>query len=72
MTKFLKPAEGRTVHLPDGPPFNSEGMEVEESLFIRRRLADGDLIEAERPKASADPDPAADSSETQKTPKGGK
>lgn len=49
MMKFLKPAPGRTVHLPDGTEVPTTGMDIEDSLFRRRRLADGDLIEAEPP-----------------------
>ncbi|MBD8686574.1 MULTISPECIES: DUF2635 domain-containing protein [unclassified Rhizobium] len=44
--KFLKPAEGRTVDCVDGSPWPTDGMEAEDTLFVRRRIADGDLIDA--------------------------
>lgn len=47
MTKFLKPAEGRTVHLETGEPWPLDGMEAPDTLFVRRRLTDGDLVEAD-------------------------
>ncbi|MCY1668323.1 DUF2635 domain-containing protein [Rhizobium sp. SL86] len=56
MMKFLKPAPGRTVHLPDGTEIPAAGMDIEDSLFRRRRLADGDLIEAEPPSAASAPE----------------
>lgn len=74
---FLKAAEGRTVHLPDGTPLPNEGMDLEDSLFIRRRIADGDLVAAEGPADTTPetfepaPDQAADPAESKK-PKGGK
>ncbi|MBB3963486.1 DUF2635 domain-containing protein [Rhizobium metallidurans] len=51
--KFLKPAEGRTVDQPDGTPWPPEGMEAPDTLFVRRRIADGDLIEADVPAEEA-------------------
>lgn len=49
MTQFLKPAEGRTVDQEDGSPWPLDGMDAPNTLFVRRRLRDGDLIDAERP-----------------------
>ncbi len=46
MTKFLKPADGRTVPQPDGRPWPAEGMDADDTLYVRRRLADGDLVAA--------------------------
>ena len=59
-TKFLKPADGRRVPMPDGRPWPAEGAEVELDTYVRRRLADGDLVQATRPKAdkTADKPPA--------------
>lgn len=70
---FLKAAEGRTVHLPDGTPLPNEGKDLEDSLFVRRRIADGDLISADRP-TDPEPEPIEPASETAdaKKPKGGK
>ena len=49
--KFLKAAEGRTVRREqDGSPWPAEGDWAELSLFVRRRLDDGDMVEAEPPK----------------------
>ena len=56
MTRFLKPAEGRTVDQLDGTPWPAEGMEADDSLFVRRRLRDGDLVKATPPAASAEPE----------------
>jgi hypothetical protein len=48
---YLKPAEGRTVRREqDGEPWPAEGDFAERSAFIRRRLKDGDLVEASPPK----------------------
>ena len=61
--KFVKPGEGRTltfrnagkektvpaVALPGGVIVPAEGAEVGNTLFVRRRLRDGDLVEAARP-----------------------
>lgn len=55
----LKLAEGRDVPMEDGRPWPAEGAEVEETLYIRRRLRDGDLVEAA--------DEAASESEQQQT-----
>ena len=59
---FLKPADGRTVRREsDGELWPAEGDWTERSRFIRRRLADGDLIEASPPKPAKEPvKPAAD------------
>ena len=55
---YLKPAEGRTVRRPeDGEPWPAEGDFAERSQFVRRRLKDGDLVEAQPPRA---PKPASD------------
>lgn len=43
----LKLAEGRTVAMEDGRAWPAEGATVEVTLYIRRRLADGDLVAAE-------------------------
>jgi hypothetical protein len=58
MLGFLKPAEGCTVDQEDGTPWPSDGMDAPNTLFVRRRIACGDLVEAERPVvAPADPEP---------------
>lgn len=49
--KYLKVAEGRAVRRPeDGQPWPEAGDYAEDILFIRRRLADGDLVQVEAPK----------------------
>lgn len=41
----VRPAEGRRVRLPgEAQPIPTEGREVAVDLFVRRRLADGDLV----------------------------
>jgi hypothetical protein len=47
MSKYLKPAQGRTVDQEDGTPWPADGMDAPNTLFVRRRIADGDLIEAQ-------------------------
>ncbi len=55
---FLKPAEGRTVRRQDdGELWPAEGDFAERTQFVRRRLKDGDLVEAQPPKPVK---PAAD------------
>lgn len=55
---FLKPAEGRIVRREDdGELWPAEGDFAERTQFVRRRLKDGDLVEAPPPRA---PKPAAD------------
>lgn len=44
--KHLKPAPGREVPMEDGRPWPEDGATVEVSRYVRRRIADGDLIEA--------------------------
>ncbi|PDT05703.1 hypothetical protein CO666_03615 [Rhizobium chutanense] len=58
MLGFLKPAEGMTVDQEDGRPWPANGMDAPNTLFVRRRIACGDLVEAERPVVvPADPEP---------------
>jgi len=47
---ILIQAEGRTVPQEDGTPWPIDGMEDPETLYSRRRIADGDLIAAPKPK----------------------
>ncbi len=55
---FLKEAEGRIVRREsDGARWPADGDWTERTRFVRRRLADGDLIEATPPKPVK---PAAD------------
>lgn len=66
-TRFLKPAPGRHVDQLDGTPWPTEGMDAPDTLFVRRRLKDGDLIETSRPVAASPPaiaDPATTSAKT--------
>ena len=50
----VKPAEGRRVRLEDGMIVPEDGIETELTMFVRRRLDDGDLVEV---PASAKPGP---------------
>ena len=54
MTKRLMPAPGRTVPQEDGSPWPADGLPVTSSRYIRRRLADGDLIEVASKRAAAE------------------
>ncbi|MDL2401253.1 DUF2635 domain-containing protein [Rhizobium mayense] len=58
MGKYLKPGPGRTVFQEDGRLWPADGMDAENTLYIRRRLKDGDLIETTAPAAAATPAPA--------------
>lgn len=53
---YLKPAEGRTVRREaDGEIWPAEGDWTDRTRFVRRRLDDGDLVEAEPPKKAKPP-----------------
>lgn len=60
-------APGSTVPQLDGKPWPEEGLTVVPDQYIRRRMADGDLIEAppapkakkSKPTAEPPPEPAA-------------
>mgnify|MGYP001040071885 CR=1 FL=1 len=57
MARILIAAEGRTVFAEDKTPWPAEGLPDPGTLFTRRRLADGDLVElphAAEPAAPAD------------------
>lgn len=50
---YLKAGEGRSVRREaDGKPWPDDGDFAELSEFVRRRLKDGDLVEAQPPRAS--------------------
>ena len=55
MAKILKAAEGRTVDQEDGTPWPTEGLPAPDTLFVRRRLLDGDLVEVDEPVSVIDP-----------------
>jgi hypothetical protein len=54
-TVFVRPAAGARVRLPgsDFALLPDEGMELPRDQFILRRIADGDVIEGNKPKATA-------------------
>ena len=52
--QFLKQAEGRTVPTEDGKLWPEDGMDVTVTRYVRRRLRDGDLVKATRPKKTAE------------------
>jgi hypothetical protein len=70
MSQFLKPAEGRTVDQEDGSPWPVDGMEAPNTLFVRRRIADGDLIETEAPAEAEPVEPEAETPKNPRKPKG--
>ncbi|XKM42028.1 DUF2635 domain-containing protein [Rhizobium ruizarguesonis] len=47
MLGFYKPAEGMTVDQENGTPWPADGMDALNTLFVRRRIACGDLVEAD-------------------------
>ncbi len=78
MRKILKLAEGRTVPMEDGRDWPAQGATVDVTLYIRRRLRDGDLVEVpdvsttEDPPRVEDPPLPAVEGETVTVRKGGK
>lgn len=50
--KYLAPVKDRLVPQEDGMPWPAEGMEDPDTLYSRRRLADGDLVPVPAPKKS--------------------
>ncbi len=67
---FLKQGDGRTVLQPDGKSWPDEGMEAPDTLYIRRRIRDLDLVEAAPPVAEAAGDPPASEAPLIDTPAG--
>lgn len=63
--KFFKPAAGIVLPLADGRPWPSDGEWVEVDQYVRRRLADSDLVAA-KPPAVAAPSDAETKAETRK------
>jgi len=53
--KFLRPAEGVSLPLADGSPWPAEGALVDVDQYVRRRIADGDVISAKPPVAASEP-----------------
>lgn len=51
---YVVPAKGLTVPLPNGRACPARGDFVERNEYVRRRLADGDLVLADPP---AEPEP---------------
>lgn len=49
----LAPAEGRSVPQADGSAWPAEGLSVVPDRYVRRRMADGDLVEVPRQKTEA-------------------
>ncbi|QRF50005.1 DUF2635 domain-containing protein [Rhizobium rosettiformans] len=47
---YLAPAKDRLVPQEDGTPWPTEGMEDPDTLYTRRRVADGDLVKVSAPK----------------------
>lgn len=50
---FLKQAEGRKVPQENGNPWPEDGLEVEVTAYIRRRIKDEDLVASKKPSKSA-------------------
>jgi Protein of unknown function (DUF2635) len=49
---FVRPGEGRVVRREDGSPWPLHGDWVADTQYVRRRLADGDLIRADPNQAA--------------------
>ncbi|WP_153485016.1 DUF2635 domain-containing protein [Segnochrobactrum spirostomi] len=53
---YARPADGLTLPLPDGRPWPAEGAWVDTAeRYIRRRLADGDVVEVAPPATTSSP-----------------
>ncbi|MBR0643989.1 DUF2635 domain-containing protein [Plastoroseomonas hellenica] len=51
---YVKPGEGRRVRHPETRlPIPAEGADLVRDLFVRRRIAAGDLVVTERPSPAA-------------------
>lgn len=61
--KRLMLAEGRSVPMEDGSAWPAEGAPVEVTLYIRRRIRDGDLVDAPESIAADAPAIASDEPE---------
>ncbi len=61
-TAFVKPADGLIVSRenPAEGDIPAEGAEVALTSYYRRRLADGDLVRAKKPRETAPKDPAGE------------
>ena len=65
---FVKPRDGVHVRAPDGALIPPEGRALPHDLYLQRRLADGDLVEAsELPADDAASNEAASASEAAAT-----
>lgn len=53
-TKFIKPAPGYAVRMPNGNVLPAEGAEVELNSYWLRRMDDGDVVPASKPKTNKD------------------
>jgi hypothetical protein len=58
MSLHVKPAPGLVVRAPDGAVIPPEGAHLADGLYLRRRIAEGDLVVVE---AEPPPPPAASS-----------
>lgn len=67
--KKLKCAEGRNVPMEDGRDWPEDGVTVPVTHYIRRRIADGDLIEVETEDMDAPSVPASEPVNDQKASK---
>lgn len=47
--KYLRPREGISLPLADGRPWPADGTLVDVDQYVRRRIADGDLVAATPP-----------------------
>ena len=74
MNIFVKSLKGHTVRNPlDNRMIDPEGLEVRDTLYIRRRIEDGDLIISKKPKIKKTAVIESDTDdETKKTDKGDK
>ena len=67
--KKLKCAEGRNVPMEDGRDWPEGGIIVPVTHYIRRRIADGDLVEVESKGSTAPSVPAPETVNDEKVSK---
>lgn len=51
---YCVPAEGIKIYLPNGTLIPAEGMDLELTTYLRRRIADGGLLVSKRPPQKAE------------------
>lgn len=51
---YCIPAEGSKIYLPNGTLIPAEGMDLELTTYVRRRILDGGLVVTKKPPQKAE------------------